>query len=114
MGYKKFCDLSDEDKLKIIKAKMAGNIEVRVADRWYSQTTNMALVFNAIYRVKPTQKKSLGYRRYLYKIYRDSTEVAVEVVNQCTWSCTKDYESLSCFIKWIDTEWQYEIYEEQQ
>lgn len=61
------------------------------------------------YRIAPTVKKSVGYRQYLmydngarlYSLFEDEYYSATKV------------EADDGFIKWIDTEWQYEEFEEE-
>lgn len=65
---------------------------------------------NAEFRIKPKKKKSVGYRRYLAH-YQGQDVVFV------AWSTyqryiVEDIETDTDFIRWIDTEWQYEEYEE--
>lgn len=63
---------------------------------------------NAEFRIKPKKKKSVGYRRYLEKYFE-------EVVVLVSWEPEGDVsvvQSHPDFIRWIDTEWQYEEYEE--
>lgn len=60
------------------------------------------------FRIKPEPKKTLGYKRFIFKnsfgfrvgLAQGDVEVAFDVSKQ-------DY-----FVKWIDTEWQYEEFYE--
>ncbi len=64
------------------------------------------------YRIKPVIKKSVGYRRYLCEqpnedgVYKDYVSTYRE---DNAYLSEKHIENIKGFIRWIDTEWQYEI-----
>ncbi len=58
------------------------------------------------YRIKPAVKKSVGYRRYL-RVFDNAEYVYIyHEGNPLTFAAIED---ITGFIRWIDTEWQYEI-----
>jgi len=52
-------------------------------------------------RIKPQPIKTVGYRRYIY----GSTYLVGSVLEGVSWS---ELERHNGFVRWIDTEWQYE------
>ena len=58
------------------------------------------------FRIKPEKKKTVGYRRYVWK--NSTNHFRVDIAE----SDFEDIEKNCCFIKWIDTEVQYEEFEE--
>lgn len=61
------------------------------------------------YRIKPEKNKTIGYRRYIW----DSASFG-RVVDCCYENfgqSAEDVSKMGCFVKWIDTEWQYAEYE---
>jgi len=61
------------------------------------------------YQVKPTTKKCVGYRRYIYKTYDLSL---ISTYSENSHLTIGELVTSKFFVKWIDTEWQYEEYEE--
>lgn len=59
------------------------------------------------YRIKPVIKKSVGYRRYLRSASARTEYVYVHHENSSI--SAAHVETITDFIRWIDTEWQYEI-----
>jgi len=112
MEYKKFLDLSDEDKLKIIKAKQENRCEYLLGDGYWEKAYGDHVYFDTTYRIKPVVKKSMGYRRFLW-LCVGSPCVSI-VLDAGTGAEAANVEKRGAFIKWIDTEWQYETYEEEQ
>ena len=64
---------------------------------------------NAEFRLKPKKKKSVGYMRYLEHF---NNEVGVGSLRENMRCNMEHIVNLPTFIRWIDTEWQYEEYEE--
>jgi hypothetical protein len=58
------------------------------------------------YRIKPVIKKSVGYRRYL-RVF-DNKEY-VYIFHENSSISDAHLETTPDFIRWVDTEWQYEI-----
>jgi hypothetical protein len=64
------------------------------------------------YRIKPVVKKSVGYRKYLCVqpneegVHKDYVSTYRE---DNVYLSEKHIENIKGFIRWIDTEWQYEI-----
>ena len=59
------------------------------------------------FRIKPEPKKTVGYKRYIYHKICGTFGIAI--------SQEKDIyrpDALEDFVKWIDTEWQYEEFYE--
>lgn len=57
-----------------------------------------------IYRIKPKEVKTEGYRRYVYRARNYQLKV-----RSCTPPATVGVTEISFgFVRWIDTEWQYE------
>ena len=62
------------------------------------------------YRIKPALVKSVGYRRYLWaspenRFFMDAVHEDTVVITPC-WASRRPH-----FVRWIDTEWQYETVE---
>lgn len=58
------------------------------------------------FRIKPEKKRTVGYRRFIWKAHDGDYFVDAAI------NCFKDVENEDDFIKWIDTELQYEEVEE--
>jgi hypothetical protein len=58
------------------------------------------------YRIKPVVKKSVGYRKYLRAL--DANEY-VYLYHEGNPLSIAAIERIDGFIRWIDTDWQYEI-----
>ena len=62
------------------------------------------------FRLKPEKKKTIGYRRYVW-----NSDTMGKMVD-CCWEeagqSVNCVSAMSCFIKWIDLDWQYEEIEE--
>lgn len=84
--------------------------------RWIDVLQNMNPPFtNSVpYRIKPEPKKSVGYKRYYYKNpYNGKYFVHTTNESYVGSGCGSDPEFLnSVGVVWIDTEWQYEIIQE--
>lgn len=66
------------------------------------------------FRIKPEVKKTVGYRRYVYKNPYNGMH-HVHITHECYVGsgCSSDPEFLdSMDVRWIDTEWQYETVED--
>lgn len=61
------------------------------------------------YRLKPEKKKTVGYRRYVYKT---EDECYVSTLDEVGFYTVEETESGAAFVKWIDLDWQYEEFEE--
>ena len=103
--------------LPLVKALSEGKtIERDIGGTWVA--TSGVLNFTnppERYRVKPDIKKSVGYRRYLYRSVYESGETAkarAGVIWETAIYSQAAMNGFGLFIKWIDTEWQYEEYEE--
>lgn len=66
---------------------------------------------NVEYRVKPEPSKTTGYRRYILKDCEGKLVVAVLRQGRWALSHVEGVETAREFIRWIDTEWQYETVE---
>jgi hypothetical protein len=99
----------------VIKAWADGAIiqYLSVCGDWRDVMDNRPLWGSTIaYRVKPTPKRTVGYRRYAHTDSRGTT--AVCLLHQDTtasWNAA-DVEKVRGFVRWIDTEWQYYEWEE--
>ncbi len=58
------------------------------------------------YRIKPVVKKSVGYRRYL-RVFDNKEYIYFHHENSSI--SDAHLETIKGFIRWIDTEWQYDI-----
>ena len=63
---------------------------------------------NLMFRVVPNKMKTVGYRRYVYKINGKRFVGTFDEESGCT---AKRVESFSAFVKWVDLDWQYAEYE---
>jgi len=79
-------------------------------DVW-EKANNISLFSNTIdyeFRLKPENKKTTGYRRYIDEGYSSCfVETCVENIG----SQPETIEKIPSFICWLDTEWQYAEYE---
>jgi hypothetical protein len=64
------------------------------------------------YRVKPTTKRTVGYRRYLYKGASSGKVYPAHLFYEDDLTVPEYIEKRSDFVRWIDTEWQYYEWEE--
>lgn len=64
---------------------------------------------DAEYRIKP-EPVVVKYRRMLWKRWPNPATLFIETVNSA--SNLSAYENNSCFVKWIDAEWQEYIVDE--
>ena len=81
-----------------------------VIDNCWKDCADNATMFHrdSKYRIKPEPIKTIGYRRYVYRL---GGEVYVGLL-QCTGFTSPAIVELNGdFVKWIDTEWQYETIE---
>ena len=60
------------------------------------------------YRIKPAPLKTVGYRRYVYRL---GGEVGVGLQQNTGPTHVSTVERSRSFVRWIDTEWQYETVE---
>lgn len=64
------------------------------------------------YRVKPTSKRTVGYRRYVYKGSVTNKLYAAHLFDSEDLTVPEYIEKRHDFVRWIDTEWQYYEWEE--
>lgn len=58
------------------------------------------------YRIKPSPKKTVGYRRYVYQTWNNC--LYVTLLEEDFDRGPEYIENQKTFVKWIDLEWQYE------
>jgi len=56
------------------------------------------------YRIKPASRKTIGYRRYVYRV---GGELYVGLLQGSSFTPSATVENSLDFVRWIDTEWQY-------
>lgn len=56
------------------------------------------------YRIKPAPRKTIGYRRYVYRV---GGELYVGLLQGNSFTPSATVENSLDFVRWIDTEWQY-------
>lgn len=84
-------------------------------DKW--QAVGSVAMFawpNTEFRLKPQKKKSVGYRRYLAHPQMGFEQAVVHTIWEGSNAALRLEEGISppTLLRWIDTEWQYEEYEE--
>ena len=62
------------------------------------------------WRVKPTTKRTVGYRDYYVQDW-DETVYTCQIWEDRHNTVIKDFEQMANFIKWKHTEWQYDYVE---
>jgi hypothetical protein len=72
---------------------------------WF--TSDMDYTCANEFRILPDQKKSIGYRRFLWQ--RRDGEILVSILRETEPDGCDYWQEQSSFIEWIDTEWQYHI-----
>ena len=64
------------------------------------------------YRVKPTTKRTVGYRRYIYRLSSSNKLYPAHAFDGEDHTVPDYIENRHDFVRWIDTEWQYYEWEE--
>lgn len=80
-------------------------------DHWQEVTSLDVFNQHAMFRLKPEQRKTIGYRRYMYKNpYNGKHYVHMTHESYVGSGGSSDPEFLNSMdVEWIDIEWQYEI-----
>jgi len=74
-------------------------------DEWADVPSTSVFDEYNVFRIKPKQEKTVGYRRYIMKCVQPCQTVYRVCIHQQ--GARVQPEGDDAFVQWIDTEWQY-------